>query len=218
MQKFIYTPPAGIPEILHQDKDIIIINKPSGLLSNPGRAEETHDCALSRLQSICPHTILVHRLDCETSGIMVFAKNKKAEVSLKKQFEARQTHKVYIAEINGIPNTNSGTISWPLIADKSNVPLQKVDLENGKPASTDYRLLINKARSSIIELTPKTGRTHQLRVHMHHWGHTILGDNFYGEDIIRQSASRLRLHALSLAFTHPYTAKLCSFYAPAEFI
>ncbi|EWH12174.1 pseudouridine synthase [Catenovulum agarivorans DS-2] len=216
MEKFIYKPPHGLPTILFQDKDILVINKPSGLLSNPGRAIETHDCALSRLQIKFPTVILVHRLDCETSGIMVFALNKPAESHLKKQFEARTTAKTYLAEVIGHPSQDSGCLDWPLTADKSNIPKQMV-AESGKVAVTNFEVLIHKQQSSIVALKPETGRTHQLRVHMHHWGHTILGDNFYAPASIKNMAPRLRLHAYRLGFTHPYSNKYIEFSTPADF-
>lgn len=217
MKKFNYHPPLSPIQILHQDDDIIVINKPSGLLSNPGIAPETKDCAVSRLQQELGQAILVHRLDCETSGVMVFAKNKQAESHLKKQFEARQTRKVYLAEVDGTPKQLEGSIKLALIADKQNVPLQKVDQESGKEAVTHYRVLQTSSTSSLIELKPVTGRTHQLRVHLLSIGHTILGDNFYANDRVLNMRSRLCLHAMSLSFTHPTTNKQVSYYCPANF-
>ncbi|WP_016954777.1 pseudouridine synthase [Catenovulum agarivorans] len=217
MEKFIYNPPAGVPNILYQDNDIVVINKASGLLSNPGRAVETHDCALSRLKTCFPSIILVHRLDCETSGIMAFALHKAAEVHLKKQFEARTTSKSYLAEVFGNPSQQSGCLNWSLAPDKNNVPRQKVS-EDGKAAVTHFEVLIHKTDSAVVLLKPETGRTHQLRVHMHHWGHTILGDNFYASAEIKAMSNRLRLHAYSLGFTHPSTDEFVEFKIAADFL
>ncbi|ABZ76116.1 Lysozyme [Shewanella halifaxensis HAW-EB4] len=211
MQIFSYQPPS-IPwlDIRYIDRDIIIINKPSGLLSNPGIAEYTHDCALTRLQQRFKDAILVHRLDCATSGIMVFARNKKAESSLKTQFQNRQTQKTYIAEVDGILKQQSGVIELAIAADKLNPPKQIVSA-SGKTAITHYKVLAQKPASCLVELKPVTGRTHQLRVHMLALGHTILGDDFYGEDQVINAAKRLQLHAQTLSFTHPYSGKAMQF-------
>jgi len=217
MQKFIYKPPADPLDILFEDDSILVINKPSGLLSNPGRAPETHDCALSRLQAKFGEVYLVHRLDCETSGVLIFARSKAAEIHLKKQFEARQTEKIYLAEVDGIPKQTKGTMEWPLIADKSRIPLQKVSIESGKPAVTEYKVLQKKIASSLIELKPITGRTHQLRVHLLTLGHIILGDNFYAPKKIKNASDRLCLHAMSLTISHPANGQKMTFHCPADF-
>ncbi|MCU4676699.1 RluA family pseudouridine synthase [Catenovulum sp. 2E275] len=217
MQKFIYNPPQDALEIIFEDDSIIVINKPSGLLSNPGRDPKTHDCALTRLQQQYEQVFLVHRLDCETSGILIFAKTKAAEIHLKKQFEARQTEKTYLAEVNGIPKQLTGVMDWPLIADKERIPLQKVCVETGKNAETYYKVLHKKAASCLIELKPVTGRTHQLRVHLLTLGHVILGDNFYAPKKIKQASDRLCLHAMCLKLTHPTTEKMIEFHCPADF-
>ena len=211
MQIFSYQPPS-IPwlDIRYLDRDIIVINKPSGLLSNPGIAEYTHDCALTRLQQRYKDCILVHRLDCATSGIMVFARNKKAESSLKTQFQDRQTQKTYIAEVDGIFKQLSGVIDLSIAADKLNPPKQVVS-ELGKSAVTYYKVLHQKVHSTLVELKPITGRTHQLRVHMLAIGLPILGDDFYANEQVINAAKRLQLHAQSLSFTHPYSGKAMQF-------
>ncbi|MCL1146750.1 RluA family pseudouridine synthase [Shewanella sp. 10N.261.52.F9] len=211
MQIFSYQPPS-IPwlDIRYIDRDIIVINKPSGLLSNPGIAEYTHDCALTRLQQRYKDAILVHRLDCATSGIMVFARNKKAESSLKTQFQNRQTAKTYIAEVQGLLSEQTGVIDLAIAADKVNPPKQMIT-ETGKSAITHYQVLQQNDGNSLVELKPVTGRTHQLRVHMLALGHAILGDDFYGDESVINAAERLRLHAQSLCFTHPYSGKTMDF-------
>ncbi|QTE87976.1 RluA family pseudouridine synthase [Shewanella algae] len=217
MQVFEYRPPA-LPwlDIRYLDRDIIIINKPSGLLSNPGRAAVTHDCALTRLQRLYPETILVHRLDCATSGIMVFARNKAAESSLKTQFQERQSDKLYVAEVAGHLEQPAGVIDLPLAADKANPPLQQVS-EQGKRAVTHYKVLEHREDSSLVALQPETGRTHQLRVHMLALGHPILGDDFYGGCEIENARPRLCLHAASLAFCHPYSGAEMHFVSLSPF-
>ncbi|QSX32441.1 RluA family pseudouridine synthase [Shewanella avicenniae] len=217
MQIFEYHPPK-LPwlDIRYIDRDVIVINKPSGLLSNPGRAEVTHDCALTRLQQLYPETILVHRLDCATSGIMVFARSKKAESHLKKQFQERHNDKLYIAEVDGHVQQDQGTIDLPLAPDRDNPPLQKVDVA-GKKAITHFSVLERRADSTIVSLQPETGRTHQLRVHMLALGHVILGDDFYGDERILHARPRLCLHAASLMFSHPWSAKEMHFVSMAGF-
>ncbi|MCE9686798.1 RluA family pseudouridine synthase [Shewanella sp. AS16] len=211
MQIFDYRPPA-IPwlDLRYQDRDIIVINKPSGLLSNPGRAENTWDCALTRLQRLYPEAILVHRLDCATSGIMVFARNKRAESNLKTQFQDRQAAKCYIAEVQGQLPLDEGSIALAIAADRDNPPYQMVSPQ-GKSASTHYRVLERRDASCLVELQPQTGRTHQLRVHMLALGHPILGDEFYGDTEVIRARQRLCLHAQRLAFKHPYSGKWLSF-------
>ncbi|GGI83259.1 RluA family pseudouridine synthase [Shewanella gelidii] len=217
MQIFEYNPP-NLPwlDIRYQDRDIIVINKPSGLLSNPGIAAHTFDCALTRLQQIEPKTILVHRLDCATSGIMVFAKNKKAESHIKTQFQNRLSKKVYIAEVMGKITQEQGCINFAIAANKDKPPLQKV-CESGKEAITAYKVLEYREFSTLVELKPTTGRTHQLRVHLQALGHPILGDDFYGNKACEEAASRLHLHAQSLEIIHPYTQKVIKFISDCSF-
>lgn len=219
MQIFTYCPPS-LPwlDLRYVDRDIIVINKPSGLLSNPGIASYTHDCALTRLQTLFSDAILVHRLDCATSGIMVFARNKKAESHLKTQFQNRQTQKTYIAVVQGIIKDQTGEINYSIIPDRDNAPKQKVATQNeGKSATTFYRKLNQNDKASLVELTPITGRTHQLRVHMLAIGHPILGDDFYGCENSEKAAKRLQLHAERLSFSHPYTQKKVTFYSKHSF-
>ena len=217
MQIFDYHPPS-IPwlDIRYHDRDIIIINKPSGLLSNPGIAPHTFDCALTRLQHLYPEAILVHRLDCDTSGIMVFARNKKAESHLKTQFQDRKTEKVYIAKVGGQIKQSQGSITVNIGPDKANPPYQQAR-EDGKSAITHYQVLSQDQYSTLVKLTPETGRTHQLRVHMLVLGHAILGDKFYGSDAVIQASHRLCLHAAQLTITHPFSGKTLTFISKHPF-
>jgi len=211
MQIFTYTPPS-IPwlDIRYQDRDIIVINKPSGLLSNPGRAANTFDCAINRLLQRYPEAILVHRLDCATSGIMVFALNKKAESNIKTQFQNRMSKKTYIAEVQGHIVDEEGVIELAMKPDTERPPLQQL-AQDGKPSKTYFKVLERRQSSTLVELKPVTGRTHQLRIHMLAIGHPILGDDFYGDEKVIAASKRLCLHAMSLSITHPYSGKAMTF-------
>ena len=220
---FVYTPPM-IPylDILFQDEDIVVINKASGLLSVPGRLPEHKDCLQNRIQRILPTATIVHRLDMATSGIIIMALNKPAHVTISRQFEQRKTKKSYIARVYGLIKEQEGSINLPLICDWPNRPKQKVDHENGKQSLTHYRVLSynksnNEQNSTLVELTPVTGRSHQLRVHMLALGHPILGDRLYAHEQALTVSNRLQLHAKNLCLTHPVTGELLSFVAPCPF-
>lgn len=191
--------------ILYQDEHIMVVNKPSGLLSVPGRAPEHHDSIMARIQQQFPQAESVHRLDMATSGVMVVALNKQAERELKRQFREREPKKSYIARVWGHLEKDDGMIDLPLICDWPNRPKQKVCFETGKSAQTEYQVLSRDPDNSTrVLLTPITGRSHQLRVHMLSLGHPILGDRFYAHDEARAMADRLQLHAQELLITHPF--------------
>ncbi len=215
---FVYNPPTT-PwlNIIYQDNDIVVIDKPSGLLSVPGRELHHRDSATTRLMRVLPTALVVHRLDMDTSGIMLFALNKAAQSSLSKQFQARTTSKTYLARVKGVPSSESGSVDLPLICDWPNRPLQIVDHEVGKPSLTHWQLLESGNDSSLVELTPITGRSHQLRVHMQQLGHPILGDRFYGKPDAVRMAPRLNLHAFNLSIDHPISGEPLSFEAPCPF-
>ena len=220
---FIYAPPM-LPylDIIYQDNDIVVLNKTSGILSVPGRLPEHQDCLQHRVQRILPSATIVHRLDMATSGVMVMALNKSAHVSISRQFEQRQTKKCYLARVLGLVELDAGNVDLPLICDWPNRPKQKVDFENGKQSLTHYKVLSrqdpsNEAASSLIELTPITGRSHQLRVHMLSLGHPILGDKLYATETALTMRNRLQLHALTLNLLHPVSVKALSFHAPCPF-
>lgn len=199
MEKFSYSPPDGLPELLSETTDFLAVNKPSGLLSNPGMAPTTQDCALSRLQQQYGQLWLVHRLDCDTSGILLLARNKAAESQLKKQLQLRQMAKCYEALVQGVPAQAAGVIDQPLGPQPGNPPYQHV-CPDGRPAQTRYEQLAHYDDRTRLALYPATGRTHQLRVHLAWLGHPILGDRFYG---VADSAGRLCLHARELRFRAP---------------
>lgn len=213
-----YNPPTD-PwlDILYQDKDLLVVNKPAGLLSNPGRGEDLYDSVESRAKEISPYAELVHRLDLATSGVLAVALRKSAERAVKMQFQNRQTRKVYIAQVWGCPAEAEGEIDLPLICDWPNRPMQKVCFERGKPSITRYKVLSSDGKTSRIELYPLTGRSHQLRVHLLALGFPILGDKFYAEGEALAASSRLLLHAQELEITHPYTEERIVFTAPSPF-
>ena len=215
-----YYDPAISPwlEILYQDRDIMVVNKPHDLLSVPGKPAELWDSILTRVQWEFPDAETVHRLDLATSGLMVVALHKDAERELKRQFRERETDKKYIAKVFGILAQKEGSIDFPLICDWPNRPKQMVSYEYGKDALTHYKVLSEDDEgNTLIELMPVTGRSHQLRVHMMSLGHPILGDRFYAHDEALKGRERLYLHAAELAFTHPMTKKRQLFHQPPNF-
>ncbi len=216
MQGTRYNPPQGGLAILHHDHELLLVDKPSGLLSVPGKGEHLADCLLARVQAVFAEALLVHRLDRDTSGVMVFALTRHAQRHLGLQFEKRQVRKTYIARVFGRVAEKTGTVDLPLIVDWPNRPLQHVDFENGKPAVTDWRVLKYEENATRMRLFPQTGRSHQLRVHMREIGHPILGDPFYATGEARK-APRLMLHAESLRLRHPDGGKGLTFKAKCPF-
>jgi tRNA pseudouridine32 synthase/23S rRNA pseudouridine746 synthase len=197
-----YNPPQDPLLVLHQDHEILVVDKPSGLLSVPGKGEHLADCLIARVQAAFPSALLVHRLDRDTSGVMIFGLTPHAQRHLGKQFEDRRTKKTYVARVWGEVAAKTGTIDLPLIVDWPNRPLQMVDHENGRSAITDYRVMRVGKGESRVRLYPKTGRSHQLRAHMKEIGHPILGDPFYSTGPARDFP-RLMLHSETLQFLHP---------------
>ncbi|EPX79738.1 RluA family pseudouridine synthase [Salipiger mucosus] len=211
-----YDPPGDAIRILHDDHEILVVEKPSGLLSVPGKGPELADCLISRLQEAFPTVRLVHRLDRDTSGVMIFGLTPHAQRHLGQQFEARKVKKTYVARVAGRMAERSGTVDLPLIVDWPNRPRQKVDHETGKPAVTDYRVLRAEDDESRVRLHPRTGRSHQLRVHMLELGHPILGDPFYAPETTA-THPRLMLHAEELRLNHPDGNEGVKFRAKAPF-
>ena len=182
--------------ILYQDEHIMVVNKPSGLLSVPGRLDEHKDSVMTRIQRDYPQAESVHRLDMATSGVIVVALNKAAERELKRQFREREPKKQYVARVWGHPAQAEGLVDLPLICDWPNRPRQKVDHDIGKPSLTRYQVIRREPEQhqSVVELLPVTGRSHQLRVHLASLGHPILGDELYGAHTLERTP-RLMLHA-----------------------
>lgn len=197
-----YDPPAGTPEILHEDAQIVVVNKPAGLLSVPGKGSHLADCVISRLAAVFPDILLVHRLDRDTSGVMIFALTPHAQRHLGLQFEKRQARKTYAARVAGRVPGKTGTIDLPLIVDWENRPRQMVDRVNGKAALTDWRVQRHEGDTTRMQLMPRTGRSHQLRVHMLALGHPILGDPLYAPETASRY-DRMMLHSEELRLKHP---------------
>jgi len=197
-----YTPPDTPLSVIHADHQLLLVDKPAGLLSVPGKGPHLADCLIARVQAAYPEALLVHRLDRDTSGVMVFALAPSAQRHLGLQFEKRQTKKTYVARVWGRLGPKTGTVDLPLIVDWANRPLQMVDHENGKSAQTDWRVARYEDQATRVRLMPKTGRSHQLRVHMRELGHPILGDPFYATGPARDFP-RLMLHSESLRLRHP---------------
>jgi tRNA pseudouridine32 synthase/23S rRNA pseudouridine746 synthase len=212
----VYAPPQDPLVILHHDHEVILVDKPAGLLSVPGKGPELADCLISRLQAVFPEALLVHRLDRDTSGVMIFALTPHAQRHLGLQFEKRYTKKTYIARVWGRVAEKTGTVDLPLNVDWPNRPRQMVDHENGRQAITDWRLVRASDTESRVRLMPRTGRSHQLRVHMLEIGHPILGDPFYATGPAR-AFPRLMLHSETLQFRHPDGGKGTRVTAPCPF-
>lgn len=214
---FDYAPPEIPLDILYHDKDIVVLNKPNGLLSVPGRQDHMKDSLSRRVQQDFPAATVVHRLDMDTSGIMVMALNKAAHRHISRQFEKRQTSKSYIAHLYGDVSGDEGEIDLPLILDWPNRPLHMVDHDNGKSALTRWKVLERGQDYTRIAFFPVTGRTHQLRVHARSMGHPILGDSLYAHEDALKMADRLLLHARELGLTHPYSGQRISFTSEPDF-
>jgi tRNA pseudouridine32 synthase / 23S rRNA pseudouridine746 synthase len=202
-----YAPPpdTGLV-IVYQDEYLLVIDKHAGLLSVPGRGEDLADCALHRVQARFPSALLVHRLDEATSGLLVFALHPAAQKAASWAFESRQVKKTYTARVHGLMGSSEGVINAPIAKDWPRRPLHIIDHERGKSAITRWQLLSKDEHSaqSLCQLEPETGRTHQLRVHMQHIGHPIIGDKLYGSH--NDPAPRLMLHASRLQMLHPMDA------------
>ncbi|CUH75538.1 RluA family pseudouridine synthase [Tropicibacter naphthalenivorans] len=211
-----YNPPTGDIPVLHEDSDLLIVNKPAGLLSVPGKGDHLADCLLTRIEAAFPTARLVHRLDRDTSGVMVFAMTAHAQKHLGQQFETRKVKKTYIARVAGQLEPKEGQVDLPLIVDWPNRPRQMVCHETGKPSVTDYKVLRSDADESRVRLFPLTGRSHQLRVHMLALGHPILGDPFYAPETA-SNYPRMMLHAEELRVNHPESGKGMKFRAKPDF-
>lgn len=211
--------------LIYEDEALLVFNKPSGLLSVPGKGPEKADCLRTRVQQLYPEALTVHRLDMSTSGVLLMARSAALHRTMSIAFQDRKVHKRYIAVVDGLLRSDhemNGRIdhdtdnpeTWPLIdlpiaTDWINRPLQKIDFDAGKPSQTHYKVLAYDAAtdSTRVELAPVTGRTHQLRVHLQYLGHPILGDHLYASPEIQAKSARLLLHASSLTINHPVTGK-----------
>ena len=214
---------------IHEDEHLLVLEKPSGLLSVPGRGPEKQDCLSKRVQDRYPEALIVHRLDQDTSGLLLMARGIEAQRRLSKLFETRQVKKRYVAVVAGQPEQTQAavvpdedgwrTIDGPILLDWERRPLHIIH-PDGKASRSRWRALqsshSDSFSASLIELEPVTGRTHQLRVHMQSIGHPMLGDSLYAPPDIKALSPRLLLHAQELAFVHPFTEQALAFKAPVE--
>lgn len=220
---FNYNPPTDpYLEIIYQDDDLVVLNKPSELLTVPGKDPKHADSLEKRVQRVFPTATIVHRLDMATSGILCMTLNKPAHRHISRQFQLRETKKRYIARVWGELAPESGLVDLPLICDWPNRPKQMVDFERGKPSQTLWQVLSTQTLdcgniTTRVELTPITGRSHQLRVHMLSQGHVILGDRLYAHEDALKAEPRLHLHAEFLSVRHPVTEEVLEFNAPCPF-
>jgi tRNA pseudouridine32 synthase/23S rRNA pseudouridine746 synthase len=203
-------------KIVHVDDSLVVVDKPSGLLSVPGRYVK--DCVLHRVFFEYADVSIVHRLDLDTSGLMVLARSKLAARELSRQFRERQVTKEYEAIVWGRVGVKEGEIIAPLSPDPVNRPRHVVDVEHGKEAITRFTTLDAEGKRSRLLLRPLTGRSHQLRVHLAHIGHPILGCDLYAHKDAFEAAGRLMLHAAKLALAHPATGRQMTFEQPAAFL
>ncbi|WP_299513261.1 RluA family pseudouridine synthase [uncultured Limnohabitans sp.] len=210
---------------LHEDEHLLVLEKPSGLLSVPGRGPDKQDCLAKRVQDRYPEALVVHRLDQDTSGLLIMARGIEAQRRLNKLFETRQVKKRYVAVVAGQPvQTQSAmladeagwrTIEGPILLDWERRPIHIIH-PDGKASQSRWRVLQTGDNASLIELEPVTGRTHQLRVHLQSIGHPMLGDSLYATPDIQAMSPRLLLHAQELAFVHPFTDQALAFTAPVQ--
>ena len=216
----------GVPTI-YSDDSLLVLNKPAGLLSVPGRGEDKQDCLSHRVQRQYPDALVVHRLDMATSGLMLMARGAAMQRLLSGLFEQREIHKRYVAVVDGRMVGDASAkdadgwqlVDLPIAVDWPNRPLRIIDAEHGKPSQTRWREMnfVEATQSTRVELEPVTGRSHQLRVHMKAMGHPILGDQLYAPATVVAKAPRLLLHAAELAFTHPATRKTLHFRCETDF-
>ena len=204
---------------VHVDATCIVVNKPSGLLSVPGRGEHLQDCMAARVQARYADALVVHRLDMATSGLLLFARGAPAQRQLSEGFAKREVHKRYVAVVHGTVARATGEIDLPLLTDWPNRPRQHVDPVHGKPSLTRYAVLGHGEahNTTRLALTPVTGRSHQLRVHLQALGHPILGDMLYAPSDVQAQATRLLLHANALGFAHPVSGAWIQLESPVPF-
>lgn len=206
-------------QLLYQDEQLLVVNKPAMLLTVPGRHPDNADCLISRVQREFPQAQVVHRLDYDTSGIVILPLSKAALSHISKQFQARTVHKDYQALVDGIVTPAQGSIDLPIAADPARRPLYKICAQSGKASLTHYRTLSadEPLQQTRLLLSPVTGRSHQLRLHLSAIGHAILGDSLYAEKDVAAKAARLCLHAASIEFVHPSSGQQMQFSSAAEF-
>ncbi len=216
----IYCPPPDLGlDVVFVDDALLVLNKPAGLLSVPGRGEGRDDCLISRAARQYGDAMIVHRLDMATSGLLVLARGEAMQRAVSMLFQDRHVSKRYVALVHGLLASDEGEVALPLITDWPNRPKQMVCHERGKPSLTRYRVLSRDAAlgQTRVELEPVTGRSHQLRVHMLGLGYPIVGDPLYGDQAVQAAWPRLMLHASQLALPHPVTQVTHQFECAAPF-
>ena len=209
--------PMTVPPVIHADDHLVVFMKPTNLLSVPGIGPEKADCLVARAQPTFPGIRIVHRLDRDTSGLIVLARDADTHRDLSIQFQEREVGKRYEALVLGEPAADEGCIDAAIRKDMDNPPRQCIDPEQGRPSQTHWRVLQRLGDRTRLELTPQTGRSHQLRLHLLHIGHPILGDDLYAPPEALALADRLCLHATYLAFRHPGTGEDVAFEHAAPF-
>ena len=219
----VETQASGSLPLVYADDAILVLDKPAGLLTVPGRGEDKQDCLSARVQAVFPEARIVHRLDMATSGLVIMARNAAVQRTLGDAFAARQVHKRYEAVVDGTlapPTSEWGVIDLPIILDWPNRPLSIVDLVNGKPSTTRWQVITPPPTSPLstrLALEPITGRSHQLRVHLLALGHAILGDRLYASAEVAERTPRLMLHASTLSLAHPVSGETLHFASPVPF-
>ena len=203
--------------VVYRDEHLLVLNKPSGLLAVPGRGPELQDCLSGRVQAVLPSALIVHRLDRDTSGLMVMALDARTQSELSRQFAERMVEKRYVAVVFGCPPEEHGTTDLPMRKDFDRPPRHMIDAVQGRPAQTLWRVIERCGDRCRLEVCPVTGRSHQIRLHLATLGHPILGDNLYAHDEARIMAPRLLLHAEQLTLTHPEDGRRMSWTAVCPF-
>ena len=211
------SPPDGMPTVLHEDDRLVVYDKPVPMLSVPGIGPEKADCLVSRAQSHYPGARIIHRLDRDTSGVIVLARDAEAHRHVSIQFQERLTTKEYEAIVMGTPHDDDGLIDASIRKDLDRPPRQCIDPALGKPSQTAWRVLSRQKDCTRLLLSPRTGRSHQLRLHLAHIGHPILGDDLYAPPKGIAMAPRLCLHATRLTIAHPDTEHPVTFRSDAPF-
>lgn len=203
--------------ILHHDSRLVVLDKPSGMLSVPGRGPLLQDCLVSRVQVAWPTALVVHRLDRDTSGVLLMALDADAQRNLSRQFELRTVRKRYECVVWGRLQKDTGVVDLPIARDLARPPRYRIDPVSGRPSQTRWRVLSRDADRTRLEVEPVTGRSHQIRLHLATLGHPILGDPLYADAAALHAAQRLLLHATALTVTHPDDARPVAWQSPCPF-
>jgi len=203
--------------IIYRDARLLVLEKPAGLLAVPGRGPDLQDCLTARVQRVIPTALVVHRLDRDTSGLMIMALDPAAHRELGRQFEARTVRKAYRCVVRGVTATDEGLIDLPIGRDPLRPPRYRIDETTGRPSQTRWRTLSRRNDRTRLEVEPITGRSHQIRLHLATLGHPILGDPLYADAETHSLAPRLLLHATMLAIAHPADGRPVAWQSPCPF-